>query len=270
MRRHVPFWGIVLILIGILLLLGNAGVFEGVNVWNLFWPLLLMAFGAWILLGALGGRRPIEVEQASIPLDGATSAYVEVHHGAGRLTVGAGAGPNELAAGEFRGGLEYQAERSGDSLRVNMNISAREWGFWAQPWHWWGPGGALDWNVRFNDDIPLSLKFETGATEMRLDLTDLRVTDLEIKTGASETTLTLPARAGFTRMKLESGAASLKVRVPQGVAARIRAKTGIADVKVDTTRFPRAEGAYQSPDYDTAANKVDMDIETGVASVYIG
>jgi hypothetical protein len=59
------------------------------------------------------------------------------------------------------------------------------------------------------------------------------------------------------------------VRVPSGVAARIRASGGLADIRVDRDRFPRAGGVYQSADYDTAANKVDIDVEAGVGSVNI-
>ena len=38
---------------------------------------------------------------------------------------------------------------------------------------------------------------------------------------------------------------------------------------VDETRFPGFDNRYQSPDYETAANKVDIDIETGVGSVSV-
>jgi hypothetical protein len=59
------------------------------------------------------------------------------------------------------------------------------------------------------------------------------------------------------------------VRVPSGVAARIRIRGGLAGIKVDQNRFPRMGDTYQSADYDTAPNKVDVDIETGVGSVEI-
>jgi hypothetical protein len=57
--------------------------------------------------------------------------------------------------------------------------------------------------------------------------------------------------------------------VPQGVAASIRARGGLASINIDSNRFPRSGDVNQSPDYETAANKVDMDIQTGVGSVDI-
>jgi hypothetical protein len=57
--------------------------------------------------------------------------------------------------------------------------------------------------------------------------------------------------------------------VPAGVAARIRAEAGLSDMKVDRSRFPRQGVYYQSPDYETAANKADVTVQMGVGSVEV-
>ena len=77
------------------------------------------------------------------------------------------------------------------------------------------------------------------------------------------------ANSGNTRADIDTGASSLKVSIPAGVAAKIQVKSGIASVTVDA-RFPRiTSGLYQSSDYDTAANRVDMTIDAGVGSIEI-
>jgi hypothetical protein len=68
---------------------------------------------------------------------------------------------------------------------------------------------------------------------------------------------------------VSSGAASVNIRIPQGVAARIRWRGGLSSINVDPSRFPRFGDTYQSPDYDSAANKVDLDVEMGVGSVTV-
>jgi hypothetical protein len=93
------------------------------------------------------------------------------------------------------------------------------------------------------------------------------VTELKLKSGASSTQMTLPAHAGHTRAQIESGAASVNVRIPEGVAARIRTRAGLASIQVDTQRFPRSGEYYQSPDYEAAEHRVDLDVQTGVGSV---
>jgi len=68
-------------------------------------------------------------------------------------------------------------------------------------------------------------------------------------------------------MNARSGAATVRIRVPDGVAARIRPSLGAATLNVRGARFPWQGGTYQSPDYDTAANRVDLDIDAGAATI---
>ncbi len=266
MRNSALFWGGILILFGGLLLLDNLGLLP-FNFWKLFWPLLLILLGLWTLWGVFGPRRAVASEQVTIPLEGASRARVHIRHGAGQLTIHGGAGSGELVNGTFGGGLDYRAEREGDELNVKMRVPRRDDWFLA-PWMFgWGGRGLLDWSFSLNSGIPVALDLKTGASEMQLDLTDVPVTDFRLETGASSTRLTLPAQAGFTRAAIDGGATSIKVRVPPGVAARIVASGGAASIDVDQSRFPRLGAAYQSADYETAPNRVEMDIHVGAGSV---
>jgi hypothetical protein len=89
-----------------------------------------------------------------------------------------------------------------------------------------------------------------------------------VETGASQTNITLPAH-GRLRADFELGAASLRLNVPEGVSARIRVSQGVSDVKIDQARFPRSGDVYQSPDFDSAANAVEMKIEAGAAEIRV-
>jgi len=259
-RRGNLFWGSVLIVLAGLLLLKQMGVIVG-DIFGYFWPLLIIAFGVWLIVGFFARNQPVEGEQVSIPLEGAASAYVKLDHGAGRLTLRSGAGSGEIVNGTFGNGLSYKSHVEGGRMEVKLRTSQ-------QAWAWW-PGESLDWDIRLNRDIPLSLKIDSGASASILDLSDLKVTDLDIDTGASSTELTLPANAGNTHVDIDTGASSLKVNIPSGVAASIRVKSGIASVNVNP-RFSRLDGGlYQSTDYSTAANRVDMTINAGVGSIEV-
>jgi len=259
-RRGSLFWGIVLILLAGLLLLRQMGVIAG-DIFGYFWPLLVIAFGAWLIIGFFARSQPVEGEQVSIPLEGATSAYVKLDHGAGRLTLHSGAGSSEILNGTFGNGLSYKSHVEGGRLEVKLRTSRH-------PWAWW-PGDSLNWDIHLNRDLPLSMKIDSGASVSILDLSDLKVTDLDVNTGASSTELTLPANAGNTHVDIDTGASSLKVSIPSGVAASLRIKSGIASVNVHS-RFPRLDGGlYQSSDYSTAANRVDMTIDAGVGSIEV-
>jgi hypothetical protein len=130
------------------------------------------------------------------------------------------------------------------------------------------PASRLDVNLR--PDLPLSLTVQTGATQARLDLSQLRVSSLDVSLGAADTWVRLPENAGATTAHFSGGATSLTLEVPNGVAAQIRTRGGLNTVSVDQTRFPLAgTDVYRSPDYDTAANKVDITVETGVSTIRV-
>jgi hypothetical protein len=262
MRSNAIFWGVILILAGGLFLLGNLNILN-VDVGSILWPLVIIVIGIWMLAGFFF-RRGVATEHANISLEGASQAKLLIRHGAGRLNLSAGAAPGDLLEGDFGGGLKVDSHRSGEKLDVAISPKDQ----WMPPF-WGGPGYSLDWNLSLAKDLPLYLELETGANEARIDLSELLVTDLRLGSGASSTQITMPANAGSTRAKISTGAASVKVRIPQGVAARIQARGGLASILVDSARFPRSSGIYESSDYAAATNKIDLDIETGVGSVEV-
>jgi hypothetical protein len=266
-RSSNIFWGGVLIVLGALFLVDTLGIIE-INLWSIFWPLLLIVCGVWVLVGYFRRADPVGGEEASIPLDNARSAKIHLRHGAGRLTVGTGAGPMDLISGTFGGGLNFKTRGDGDGLDVTMRV--RDSGFPVVMFPWlWGPQHNFEWDVKFTDEIPLELKLNTGASDARLDLTDLQITNLRVDTGASATEITLPDSVEFTKVVIKAGAASVNVNVPEGVAARIRVSGGLMGANVDRNRFPKSGGYYQSPDYETASHKAEIRVEGGVGSVTV-
>jgi hypothetical protein len=264
MRRAGLFWGIALVVVGILLLLNTLGILR-VNVWGLLWPTMLIVFGVSVLWRAFAGPRPSDVEQVAIPLEGASRARVKMEFGAGRLNVSGDAGPNEIVSGSFEGGLDYKSKLDGDTLTLKLRTRHEDW--WLMPWMW--AGSRREWTVQLNPQVPLALEVEAGASESHLDLSRVRAHDIQLEIGASSAELTLPAGAGNTRATIEAGAATMKIRVPPGVAARIQFEGGASTFQADPVRFPRTGAYYQSPDYDSAPNKVDLHIEAGAGTVKI-
>jgi hypothetical protein len=265
MRSGAIFWGTLIILAGAALLAGNI---LSVNIWPFLWPSAIIFIGVWFLVWSRIRPKTVAEEDVVIPLQGAARADVRIRHGAGRLVLRGGAAQNILAAGSFTGGLRHEENRRGETLDVEMRVPEDLWMNFGGPWIF-GPWAPILWDVRLNDGIPMTLDLETGAGESRVDLSASKVQDLRLKTGASSTEMTLPSRAGKIRVKVSSGAASVVLRVPDGVAARIAVESGLAGITVDQNRFPRSGNNYQSADYDQAVNSADIQIETGVGAVEI-
>ncbi len=268
--------GIVIFLVGFLFFEGVVNLSDGrfSELTDLAVPLLLVGIGVIVLVGALipgpwrrppahpagpaGLATPVS-ERLDLGLDGTPDAEVMVTFGAGRLAI-AQAAPGMLVDGTCEGGVK--AER-GAPGRVRLSPPAPSNLSWNR--------APYTWRIGLTGEVPLSLRVETGAADSELDLSALRLGELRLRTGASDTRITLPAAAGFTHVDAEGGAAAIRFRVPDGVAARIRTTIALGSSDVDTARFPRtpAGDAWQSPDYETAANRVEIGVRGGVGSVSV-
>jgi hypothetical protein len=252
-------WPVGLIVIGTLLLLsttGSLGMEPGQLVAN-WWPVALIAWGAWLLLAAaLPGRR-IGVDTLSLPLAGAAAASVKITFGGGELSVGPGAA--STLSGTFAGmPAKYRTGADG-TIAIEPEAPA------GWPWLDRTPS----WQIGLPKDMPVSLQVESGAAKTTLDLDEVRLQALRIATGASDTRVRLPRSAGQTRVKAEGGAAAIVFEVPAGVAARIHSRMALGSTQVDESRFPRVGDGWETPDYTTATNRVEIEIQGGVGSARV-
>ncbi len=267
MRQGSFFWGVVFVVFGGLLLLDNFDILS-FSVWKLFWPLLVILLGVWILWQSQYGGKVLESETASIELEDASEGRISLHHGAGELRVTGGASEREMLSGTFDGGLERSIKRVGDRMDVKLKVPTHGFPFVIAPWIW-GPGNRIRWDVEINPQVPITLEVHSGANDARLDLADTQVTSLELHTGASATEVLLPAKVEHARVKVEAGAASVKLRVPEGVAASINVSGGLIGVDVDQARFPKEGKLYRSADFDAAPYRVEIKVDAGAGSISV-
>ena len=252
-------WPVAWTVGGVVLLMSTTGqLTQGPGeVFSEYWPWVAVVIGAWFVLGAFipVGRGP--TEQLALPLVGTTDASVAVKFGAGTLQARAAA-PGNLVDGTFEGGVRH---RSVGANRVEIEQDTT----YGLPWL----DNGANWDLGLTAEVPLDLRLETGANRSMLDLRELRLRSLALKTGASETRVRLPRAAGVTAVRAESGVASLTLEVPAGVAARIRGRMALGSSQVDETLFPRVGDGYESPGFAAAPNRIDIDISGGVGSVRV-
>jgi hypothetical protein len=259
MRRHSIFWGIALIVAGILLWLQVEGYIQ--NVFRFFWPVSLILVGGWIILNVFWKPEIVDGETFTVPLESAKNALFHFSHGAGQISISGGAAQGVALVGTSAVGMNHHSHLNGDRLEVKVDAGPSFLPFL-------GPEGGI-WRFQLTQEVPLDLIVEAGASQIDIDLKDLRVPHIALKTGASNSTVTMPAR-GASILDVEAGAASIYVRVPENLPARIRAEQGVSSINVDTNRFPRsASGFYQSLDFDTSADRVEVNIKAGLGSISV-
>ena len=252
-------WPVAWIVVGSVLLASTTGTIgtQPAELITTYWPWALVILGIWFLIGAFvpSGRRPTEA--LSVPLDGATDAAVKIRYGAGELVVGPAA-PGQLVDGTCQGGVITRAAGRG---RVDLGQDTR----YHLPWF----EHSSRWTIGVTTEVPLDLRVDVGASRTQLDLAGTRLRSLDLHAGASEARVRLPRKAGLSRVTANAGAASLTFEVPTGVAARIRTRMALGSAQIDQTRFPPTVGGYESPDFASATDRVEIDVQGGVGSLRI-
>ena len=123
--------------------------------------------------------------------------------------------------------------------------------------------------VGFNNKPNYNFDFELGAADVDLDLTSLKVEKVSLSTGAASCNLKVKEFASDTMtIKVEAGAASVRIVVPRDAGVQIRRETALATTHFDDfTEI--SDDLFQTENFSSAKKKIFLEIEGGVASFYV-
>lgn len=259
MRRDNIFWGIALILFGVLLVLQERNIIS--NVFTYFWPLTLILVGGWLILSVYWRSDQSSEATFSVPLGDAKRVEYKFSHGAGQIEIHGGTPSGSALVGTTAVGMNHRSKLNGDRLEVHVEAGPSFVPFI-------GPSQGI-WRFQLTQEVPVTLRVEAGASSVDIDLRDVLASRVQLNTGASSSNVTLPAH-GASILDVEAGAASVNIRVPESTAARIRVDEGMTSVNVDTNRFPRLDsGLYQSSNFDSVADHAEINIKSGLGSISV-
>lgn len=246
------------------------------------------------LTGCAGSNANVFTQTLSEPLNGATAARVEIHRYSGDLTIEKYTG-NEpvLVSGNlaYLEGQEFTKSTGADGQTAVLSLATdvRQAGF-RPPWE--GCDDDTLWQISLNPNVPSDIDVYSGGGEISLDLTGIAVTRVSAETGGGIVNLVLPengsnlsasaksgagnvnieVRKGFTgtsTISAESGAGTVVVRLPEGLAARIRVSSGAGKAVVAPQYGKIDDTTYQSTNYETASDRVEITVKTGMGSITV-
>jgi hypothetical protein len=111
-----------------------------------------------------------------------------------------------------------------------------------------------------------SARFTLNLGSIHLDLTGARVGNLNVSTNLGSAYVTLDPSSDLTAdMKTNLG--SLEVCVPDNLGVRVASSDSLSSSDFRDAGLVRVGGVWQSPDYDTAAHKANLTVETSLGSL---
>jgi Domain of unknown function (DUF5668) len=250
------FWPAVLILIGVVALLANAGLIstDRLALLSDLWPLILIVIGLEIiarraLQGAAGDVAAVLIVliaaggalayvalapnpgathtlDSSAPLGSLSHAAVEVDAGAATITM---SGNSSLEGKLYQAHIEYSGTKPDVSLERsngNLNISQANNRFGFQARHF-----TLD--LQLNPSVPWTITSNVGASTETYSLAAVHVRSIEINTGASREDFMLGPPSGAVPMTINGGALTVHIHRPAGAGATVTVSGGAISLDFD-------------------------------------
>lgn len=296
------FWGIVLIMIGILFILKNAGIvfISWHMVWSL-WPVLIILWGisvipvnGWIKLAAslvvvvagflLVQRDPGNSDHFSWRFDrhndwdnewndyDSTSnqqSLSETYNDSIRF-----AKLNfEVAAGKFlihdTTRLLIDLERKGSTGSYTMT-SRDEDSIRILDLQFEQHGNVHnfknDVDMKLNQNPVWDLDLDIGAASIDFDLSRFKVNKLKVDGGASSIYLKMGDLLPRSDVEVDAGASSIKIHVPKTSGCEVITNTFLSSR--DLKGFTKVENhRYQTPGFASSTKKIYISLEAGITSI---
>lgn len=249
-------------------------------------------------------REDAEVKMGSFSeaIEGATSADVNLGFSVGEMTLKSLTASDNLleadityigeieftAAGDEHRKLTLKQKSSAETVvkSIKQTIGAM------------GKRPDLRWDVRLSPEVPMALRINSGVGKLDCDLSQLKLLQFSFNGGTGETNLVLPASAqgydasfnegvGATtitlpqntsiNMKVNAGVGSVKIHAPGDTAVRVKVRGGLGDARMPSHyvqvegrhEFITKSGIWQSPGFEDAAHKIQIDYDGGVGNLTI-
>jgi hypothetical protein len=157
---------------------------------------------------------------------------------------------------------------------------------------WSGCIAATDWQIHLNPNVQADITARSGGGNVKLDLAGMNVTRLAADSGGGNLDVVLPDNAanlsviaktgggnviveigrgttGSNVLHATSGAGKVEVHIPSGLAAHIYATSGMGKEIVDRRFSNIDKHTYQSSDFEHAADKVEITVQSGAGNVIV-
>ncbi len=221
-------------------------------------------------------RAPSEEADAggsyAAPLGGVSTGRLIFLTGAPRITVKADTALTELYRADFAGPVPRMRVRGGVVTVAYPRFGWIDWRaqiagqFIDASAHWQKDHG----EILLNPAVPWAIELRGGVSSWTADLRGLRLESFELKGGASQIELILPAPVGIVPIRLIGGLNKMSIERPAGTATGLEIKGGIGEVVVDgETRRGAGRLSIQTPGADSAANRYEIEILGGAAKLSI-
>lgn len=295
------FWGVILILIGILFALKNFGVFF-FSWWEILelWPLLLVFWGIGLLPVKSGVKLLLTVAALAIGLATVDFApgynydrYDRFHnwrqHDNDRdrkewreqkLTLPFEDGIDnatlklEAAAGDFYVGgqteklVDFRRDGNLDySLTVDDRPNGKKVRIKLRESVFRSHSGN-EVDIKLHEKPVWDFDLDIGAASMKMDLSEYKLNDIDIDGGASSIDLRIGKLSEKINVEVDAGASSVKIRIPEEAGCELRTSSFLTSKSLEGLDKVDSQH-YRSDGFDDAQQKIYIRLDAAITSLKV-
>jgi hypothetical protein len=200
-------------------------------------------------------------QNLSVPFDSLTTKGVlELEASAGNFNL-EGVTSDFLSFNKTGDIGNYSLTTSDENNRKNIVLSLEKSGMRHSV-----EGNKVD--IRLNQLPSWNLDFDIGAAEINMDLRDYRIDSTTINAGASSIKIQVGEKTPLTVMTFNAGASSITVDVPRASGCQITSESFMVS-KAFEGFTKTGNGIYQTDNYKSAGNKVQIIVKTAVSKIEV-
>jgi hypothetical protein len=203
---------------------------------------------------------PVQHVQQSIELDKSEMARVEIKMGAGELRVDGGS-PKLMDAN-----FDYNVSSSKPVVRYTASSFRGELTIEQPSGFHGGTNSTYNWNLRFNDKLPLDVVTHLGAGEAHMNLGTMNLRSVEVHMGVGQVELDLRGKpARDYNVEIHGGIGQAIVHLPSTVGIVANASGGIGDIEVHG--LEKHNGRWTNPAYEHSPVTIHLDVKGGIGNI---
>ncbi len=297
MKYKNLFWGILLILLGVLYLLKQFDViyFNWRNIISL-WPLVLVLWGisilpikslykliasftailvmililyynpgrrhsGWLWLGDWHRGNKVELKKSEPLPDSAEFAVLELEAAAGSYVIEGTT--NELVDFRYKGdeGTYFMTTTTNDNKqRVRIAPEHKNQQIRMYRSH--------EVEIKLNPNMIWDIDVDAGAADIRLDLSSFIIDDIQVDGGATSIEIKLGSLSDNVDVHIETGVSSVKIFVPKEVACEVNSDSFL--VSRELPGFDKvSKSTYVSPNFSNASKNISIQFNSGISSLTV-
>lgn len=168
---------------------------------------------------------------------------------------------------QYRGGYTLTEDQQGNLKTIEFEQKGKKGK---------GMNFHFDSDKNFDNDVVIKLNktpvwdidMSVGAGEVDFDFSDYKVKSLKMNSGAADLDVKLGDKIDNVDVDINSGVTSVKISVPEGVGCQIKMDGALNAKDLDGFEKVRS-GLWQTPGYDNASKKINIDTDAGLSSIKV-